>query len=49
MGAVKVPITQIAHGLGFSDIAYFSRYFRKQTGVTPTDFQAKAHKALARE
>ena len=49
MGAVVVPIKQIAHGLGFSDIAYFSRYFRKQTGVTRTDFQAETHKVLALE
>jgi AraC family transcriptional activator of pobA len=44
-----MSIKQIAHGLGFSDIAYFSRYFRKQTGVTPTEFQGEAHKALAIE
>ncbi|SAK47855.1 transcriptional regulator [Caballeronia temeraria] len=43
----NMSVKQIAHGLGFSDIAYFSRYFRKQTGVTPTQFQAEAHKALA--
>jgi AraC family transcriptional activator of pobA len=42
-----MSVKQIAHGLGFADIAYFSRYFRKQTGVTPTEFQAEAHKALA--
>jgi len=42
-----LSVKQIAHGLGFTDIAYFSRYFRKQTGVTPTQFQAEAHKALA--
>ncbi|SAL22914.1 transcriptional regulator [Caballeronia turbans] len=43
----SMSVKQIAHGLGFADIAYFSRYFRKQTGVTPTQFQAQAHKALA--
>jgi AraC family transcriptional activator of pobA len=43
----NMSVKQIAHGLGFDDIAYFSRYFRKQTGVTPTQFQAEAHKALA--
>lgn len=43
----SMSVKQIAHGLGFADIAYFSRYFRKQTGVTPTQFQAEAHKALA--
>jgi AraC family transcriptional activator of pobA len=44
-----MSVKQIAHGLGFADIAYFSRYFRKQTGVTPTDFQTQAHKALTLE
>jgi AraC family transcriptional activator of pobA len=43
----NLSVKQIAHGLGFADIAYFSRFFRKQTGVTPTQFQAEAHKALA--
>ncbi|RZF25401.1 helix-turn-helix domain-containing protein [Paraburkholderia sp. UYCP14C] len=40
-------IKQIAHALGFEDAAYFSRYFRKQTGVTPKDFQAAAHRDLS--
>ncbi|RKP55943.1 helix-turn-helix domain-containing protein [Pararobbsia silviterrae] len=44
-----LSIKQVAHGLGFSDVAYFSRYFRKQTGVTPTQFQATAIKALTTE
>jgi AraC family transcriptional activator of pobA len=42
-----MSVKQIAHSLGFTDIAYFSRYFRKQTGVTPTRFQAEAARALA--
>lgn len=42
-----MSVKQVAHNLGFGDIAYFSRYFRTQTGVTPTQFQAEAHKALA--
>ncbi|WP_168788650.1 helix-turn-helix domain-containing protein [Paraburkholderia aromaticivorans] len=42
-----MSVKQIAHGLGFADVAYFSRYFRNQTGVTPTQFQVEAHKALA--
>ena len=40
-------IKQIAHALGFEDAAYFSRYFRKQTGVTPKEFQAAAHRDLS--
>ncbi|MDR5815508.1 helix-turn-helix domain-containing protein [Caballeronia sp. LZ033] len=42
-----MSVKQIAHELGFDDIAYFSRYFRKQTGVTPTQFQKEAIRALA--
>lgn len=42
-----LTIKQIAHALGFEDAAYFSRYFRKQTGATPTEFQATAHRDLA--
>ncbi|MGF6937459.1 AraC family transcriptional activator of pobA [Paraburkholderia sp. UCT70] len=40
-------IKQIAHALGFEDAAYFSRYFRKRTGVTPKEFQAAAHRDLS--
>ncbi|MGF6856416.1 helix-turn-helix domain-containing protein [Paraburkholderia sp. CI3] len=40
-------IKQIAHALGFEDAAYFSRYFRKLTGVTPKEFQAAAHRDLS--
>ncbi len=42
-----MSVKQIAHALGFADVAYFSRYFRKQTGVTPTQFQTEAMKALS--
>ncbi|WP_227747050.1 helix-turn-helix domain-containing protein [Paraburkholderia franconis] len=38
---------QIAHALGFEDAAHFSRYFRKQTGATPKEFQAAAHADLS--
>lgn len=30
---------EIAHYLGFEDAAYFSNFFKKQTGVTPQDFR----------
>ncbi|HWT35287.1 MAG TPA: helix-turn-helix domain-containing protein [Paraburkholderia sp.] len=42
-----LTIKQIAHALGFEDAAYFSRYFRKQTGATPKEFQAAAHTDLS--
>jgi AraC family transcriptional activator of pobA len=34
-------VTEAAHSSGFSDPAYFSRWFRKKTGSTPSAFQAK--------
>jgi AraC-like DNA-binding protein len=42
-----LTIKQIAHALGFEHAACFSRHFRKQTGVTPTEFQAAAHRDLS--
>lgn len=34
-----LEVKQVAHSLGFSDSAYFSRFFRKHTAVTPRDFR----------
>jgi AraC family transcriptional activator of pobA len=42
-------IKQIAGLLGFSDDAYFGRFFRKQTGSTPTEFREAARLRLAPE
>lgn len=38
----EVTIKVIAYDLGFSDRPYFSRFFKKQTGETPEEFQKKA-------
>lgn len=38
----SVPIKQLASELGFEDDAYFSRFFRKHTGVSPKDYRANA-------
>jgi len=35
-------IKQVAANLGFADDAYFSRFFRKQTGMTPREFRMDA-------
>jgi AraC family transcriptional activator of pobA len=40
-------IKQIAGLLGFADDAYFGRFFRKQTGRTPTEFRQAARQRLA--
>lgn len=38
----SLSIKQLASELGFNDDAYFSRFFRKQTGVTPKAYRANA-------
>lgn len=39
-------VMQIAQSLGFEDVAYFVRFFRKQTGVTPKAFRVEALKDI---
>ena len=36
------PIYRIADMLGFQDEKYFSRVFREQKGMTPTDYRESA-------
>ncbi|TXI61083.1 MAG: helix-turn-helix domain-containing protein [Limnohabitans sp.] len=38
----SLPIKQLASELGFEDDAYFSRFFRKHTGVSPKAYRASA-------
>ena len=33
------PLSEIAYDLGFNDSAYFCRYFKKRTGMTPKNFR----------
>jgi AraC family transcriptional activator of pobA len=35
------PIHEIAYDLSFSDPSHFTRFFRKQTGITPQEFRAR--------
>ena len=37
----SMTITQVSDYLGFSDVTYFSRFFRKREGVTPKEFKMK--------
>lgn len=37
--ASDVPVKEISYKLGFSSIQYFSRLFKKKTGMSPTDLR----------
>lgn len=43
-----LSVQQIAESLGFEDAAYFSRFYRKQTRLTPTEFRerVRSHQPL---
>jgi AraC-like DNA-binding protein len=34
----KINVTQVAYTVGFSNLAHFSTVFRKQFGVSPTEY-----------
>jgi AraC family transcriptional regulator, transcriptional activator of pobA len=40
-------VKQLAAELGFDDDAYFSRFFRRHTGLSPREFRAQALARLA--
>lgn len=37
----NLPISEIARQLHFCDVAYFTDFFRRRTGTTPSDFRKK--------
>lgn len=41
------PVQKIAYSLGFSDPAYFNRFFRRMTGTTPGAFRVAERRRLA--
>mgnify|MGYP006267245647 CR=1 FL=1 len=45
----SVPVKQLAHELGYEDDAYFSRFFRKHTGVSPRTYRANSLKQIHQE
>jgi AraC family transcriptional activator of pobA len=42
---ISAPVSQLAYELGFQDAAYFCRFFKKHSGVTPTEFRRRARTA----
>jgi len=39
---ISAPVSQLAYELGFQDAAYFCRFFKKHSGLTPTEFRRRA-------
>lgn len=37
---IAAPVANLASEMGFDDPAYFSRFFKKRTGLTPLEFRA---------
>ncbi|WP_247716402.1 helix-turn-helix domain-containing protein [Sinomicrobium weinanense] len=44
LAVTPLSVKEIAYGLGFSDVAYFSRFFKKSEGMTPGMFRVHARK-----
>ena len=42
-------VTEIAMLLGFADLTHFERYFKKETGITPTEYREDIKKAIFTE
>jgi len=42
LGHSSLSVKEIAHDLGFVDVGYFSRFFRKHSGVSPSGFRDAA-------
>ena len=37
----EMSVSEIAYELGYTDLQTFSRFFKKQQGVSPNDFRNK--------
>ncbi|MBQ0929777.1 helix-turn-helix domain-containing protein [Ideonella alba] len=44
---VAAPVSRLAFELGFEDPAYFCRFFKRQTGLSPRDYRARAEQQRA--
>ncbi|MEV0280055.1 AraC family transcriptional regulator [Streptomyces sp. NPDC050610] len=43
LASTDLTVGQVARQAGFADPAYFCRFFRRETGVSPGDFRREAH------
>ena len=43
----SMSVSQVSYALGFADPAYFARFFKRHTGLSPRAFRARASAALA--
>ena len=41
----SMPVKDVSDALGFSDPAYFTRFFKRQTGIAPSAFRAQVRSA----
>jgi AraC-like DNA-binding protein len=41
LSGTDMPITDISESLGFDDPLYFSRFFKKRTGISPREYRKK--------
>lgn len=48
LSGTSMQIQEVAHHLGYEDVSYFSRVFRKQTGMTPSDYR-RQHEPAAHQ
>ncbi len=43
---IAAPVQRLAYELGFEDPAYFNRFFKKRSGMTPARFRREQHEKL---
>ena len=39
--STRLPVKEIAFSLGFSNLSFFNKYFRKHVGMTPQEYREK--------
>nr|WP_246495339.1 helix-turn-helix domain-containing protein [Streptomyces zagrosensis] len=47
LAATGLTVSQVARAVGFADPAYFCRFFRRETGISPGDFRRQADRTPA--